>query len=64
MPETFTEDLGEVISLLEDVIENQEVMIPLLEVIADGIGLVICFIVVIIVIILLKYAYKFLDIFF
>lgn len=57
-------DYTELTSLLENVIENQELMIPLLETISQGIGFLICFIAVIIVIILLRYAYKFLDIFF
>lgn len=57
-------DYTEVIELLEEIIENQEILIPYLEVTSNGIGYLICFIVVIIVIILLKYAYKFLDIFF
>lgn len=57
-------DYSEVISLLEDVIENQETIMPILTVISDGIGYLIAFIVMIILIILLKYAYKFLDIFF
>lgn len=57
-------DYTEVIELLEEIIENQETIIPLLQLTSDGIGYLICFIVVIIVIILLKYAYKFLDIFF
>ena len=64
-------DYTEMIELLEEininletVISNQEAIIPLLEIASSGIGYLICFIVVIIVITLLKYAYKFLDIFF
>lgn len=57
-------DYTELTEFLENVIENQELMIPLLESTSQGIGFLICFIAVIIVIILLRYAYKFLDIFF
>lgn len=57
-------DYEEIIELMEDIITNQEAMISFLEITSEGIGLLICFIVVIILIILLKYAYKFFDIFF
>lgn len=50
--------------LLEEIIENQENLSMQIEVVSEGISLINCFIIIAFVIVLLRYSYKLLDIFF